>query len=124
MNVINNGFAKIWFEDDILRVEFLKEHYDFDMADQCIKDRREFTGERKILMLSDMRNVKSATREARQRVSLPDSAEGCIAVAVLVRSKVQETIFNFFSSIYKEPSPTKLFTDIEKAKIWLLKHKV
>lgn len=41
------------------------------------------------------------------------------AVAMIVKNFVQQMLGNLFTRIYKLPVPTKLFTDQEKAVLWL-----
>ena len=123
MEKFENDDWKVWIEDEIVYVKCLAEHYTCKMIDEGIKERREITKDKSYVMFADIRNVKSITREARQRLSQEDAGTGTIAVAFLSNSKVHEVIYNFFNVIYKAPAPTKGFTDEKKAIEWLQKYK-
>jgi hypothetical protein len=111
----------ITFENNILYFTIHKELVDYSLVNDAINKRHELTKGEKVLILSDFQKVKQGTREARERLAAPDAGEGVIAVAVLIKSKVQKVMYNFFQSIYKAPNPSKLFTDRQKALEWLSK---
>ena len=113
----------IKIEDGIAYVIWLQDHYEYEDVDFGIKKRREITEDKEYVMLSDIRGVKSGSREARQRLSQKDAGEGMKAVAVVVSSRIHRVLYNFFSTIYKDPAPTKLFTDKEAAIKWLQQYK-
>lgn len=124
MNTENNtSFANIWIADEIVHVEFTCEHYTEAMVDEAIKQRLEITKDGIYPMLSNLQNFKSATKGAKQRIIQNDAAFGTKAVAVLINSKVQEVIYNFFILFYKAPTPIKMFTNKEKALEWLKQYK-
>ena len=110
---------KMWIEGDIAYVIYLAEHITYDIVEEGIKRRLEMTKDKSYLMFSDIRKIKSMTREGRQRMAQKDAGYGTIAAAILSNSKVQEVIFNFFNAIYKSPAPAKMFTDEKKAIAWL-----
>ena len=119
MEKFENEDWKMWIEDEIVYVRFLKEHYTEEMVDEGIKGRLNITKGKEYLMFSDISKIKSSTREARQRMSGKDGGIGIIAVAIFSKSKVQEVIYNFFNVIYKASAPAKMFTDKNKAIEWL-----
>jgi hypothetical protein len=122
-DLLQNGYFKMWYEDEILVVDFIQEHYNYEMLDATIKKRLEITKDKKVLMLSDISKIKSFSLRARQRLFQKDTATGCVAVAAIVKTKTQEVLFNFTTSIYKPQVPTKMFRDKEKARQWLLSFK-
>lgn len=109
--------------DGIVYVEWFYEYITYEFVDAGIKLRKEITEGKSYPMLSDIRKIKSGSREARQRLSDHDAGEGITAVAVLVNSKTHRILYNFFTSIYKDPAPTRLFTDEEEAFKWLSQYK-
>lgn len=123
MEKFENDAWKMWIEDDIVFVTYLKEHYNEKMIDEGIKGRLNITKGNEYLIFADIRKLKSTTREGRQRMSCKDGGIGVIAVAILSKSKVQEVIYNFFNLVYKAPAPAKMFTDQNKAIEWLKKIK-
>ena len=114
---------KIYINDGIVYVDFLAEYVIFEIIEEGIKARLEITKDKSYPMLSDIRKVKSLSREARQRISQKDSGSGTSAAAILTSSKIHEVICNFFYAIYKAPAPSKMFTNREKAIEWLQQFK-
>ncbi len=112
-----------YIEDDIIYVTFLCEHYTEEMINSAIKQRIAITKDKSYPMFADIRKIKSFTREARQRLAQKDSGYGTKAAAILIDSKIQEVLYNFFNTIYKAPSPAKMFTNREKAIEWLQQFK-
>lgn len=113
----------ILIRNGIVYFTFLEEIVDFSLVDDAIIKRLELANGRTFPVFSDLRVVKNSSREARERMASMDGGRGVSAVAVLVNSKVQRVIYNFFHSIYKAPAPAKLFTDKEKALAWLEQYK-
>jgi len=116
----DDRLAFYWYEG-ILICDWLAEHADLQLVEDGIRIRREMTGDKKIVMLSDIRKLKTITREARERLSGKDGGENVVAVAIVINSKIQMVLYNFFTQIYKAPSPTKLFINKEEAIQWCKK---
>lgn len=114
--------VRFYWENGILMCDWLVEFGDYDFVDFGIKKRLEITGDKKIVMISDVRQLKSSTRKARQRMADKDAAHGVVAAGVILNSKVQVVIYNFFQAIYKQPAPAKLFSNKEDAIKWIKKY--
>ena len=114
----------IKLENNIIKIIWLKEYYDYNTVDLGIKKRIEISGKSAYPLFSDFRKVKSGSREARERLAGKDAGTNVTAVAVLVSTEVHKVLFSFFNSIYKAPAPTKIFTSTEKALEWLEKYKI
>ncbi|MEI7595267.1 MAG: hypothetical protein WCK02_05920 [Bacteroidota bacterium] len=123
MNTFENENCKIWIDNGVCHIITLAKHVTKDIVENIIKHRLELIDGNKYLMLSDISRVKVIDREARQRFSQKDGAIGTIAVGIIVSSKLQVIMYNFFNSIYKAPTPAKLFTDTNEALKWLEKFK-
>ncbi len=108
-------------ENDIVFINFFTEHGTYEMVDRGIKKRLEMCEGKSFPIVSDMRSIKTSTRESRQRMSESDAAIGVKAVAVIINSKVQKVMYNFFSAINKRPAPAKIFTKKEEAIKWAQK---
>lgn len=119
---LENSFD-IWIEDGIVFIISNCENYAEKMVETSIKQRLALTKDKSYPMLGDVRKVKNFTREARQRLAQKDAAFGTTAVAILINSKVQEVLYNFFNAVYKAPAPAKMFTNKEKAIEWLQQFK-
>lgn len=85
---------------------------------QTATDEELLKGE-KALLLSDIRGMKSITREARTRLAGEESIKLAAAQAVVVDSGFSKVIGNFLIGLNKTPYPTKLFTSEAKAREWL-----
>lgn len=70
-------------------------------------------------LLVDIREVKSASREARNFFASADAATTTRAVALLVTSPVSRLIGNFFIHLSKPVFPVRLFTDEDECISWL-----
>jgi hypothetical protein len=115
--------ADIWIEDNIVYITLFCEHLTEQMVEAGIKQRLALTKDKSYPMFSDIRKIKSITREGRQRLTQKDAAYGTKAVAFLINSKVQEVLFTFFNILHKPPAPSKIFTNKAKALEWLQQYK-
>lgn len=123
MKELKDDGYHMYIENGIVFVIFLKQDYNYDDIDRGIKMRKQITAGKPCLLLSDIRKIRFGSREARQRMSDKDAGEGVVAVAIVLSSKIQQMLFNFFATIYKSPAPAKVFSDIESAKEWLQQYK-
>jgi len=114
---------KIEIINNIVQITVYCEFADFDIVNEGILSRNELCEGKTYPLFSDIRTLKSSTREARERMAAKDAGIGVSAVAILINSKAQRIIYNFFNSIYKAPAPTRLFTNKEKALKWLEQYK-
>jgi len=73
----------------------------------------------KIRVLIDMTVIKEISKEARDYFANERTASIQRATALLISSPVSKTIGNFFMGLNKPLSPTRLFTDSDKAIQWL-----
>jgi hypothetical protein len=95
-------------------------------AEVTIEDTREYveiqaklTGGKKIPNLTDLRDVKSITREARAYLSGEEAVSLTSACALIIGSPVSKIIGNFFLGLNKPAYPTRLFISEENAFEWL-----
>lgn len=113
--------AELWSdEEDFCWLVFSPEA-EVDLADaqQIMKSAGlTFTGE-KYVTLVDARSIKSISSEAREYFVDEESGAMLEAVAILVGSTHSRLLANFFINFHKPTVPTRMFTDIEKAKTWL-----
>ncbi|MEI6123373.1 MAG: STAS/SEC14 domain-containing protein [Bacteroidota bacterium] len=123
MDKTKDEFFDIWIEDGIVFIATNFEEYTAEMVEEGIKKRLELTKDKSFPMLGDIRKIKNFTREARQRLAQKDAGYGTKAAAILINSRLQEAMYNFFNAIYKAPAPAKMFTDKEKAIEWLQQFK-
>ncbi len=93
--------------------ELAKENID---AQERIRDS---LNKEKTRVLIDMTAVTEISKEARDYFANERTASIQRATALLVSSPVSRTIGNFFMGLNKPISPTRLFTDPNKAIRWL-----
>ena len=74
---------------------------------------------RKTRVLIDMTTVSEISKEARDYFANERTASIQRATALLIGSPVSRVIGNFFMGLNKPVSPTRLFTDPQKAIRWL-----
>jgi len=113
---------RFYWQNNILMCDFLVENADYEYIDFGVKKRLEITGDKNVVMISDISRLKSSTREARERMADKDAAYGIAAAGVVLNSRVQKVIYNFFQAIYKQPAPAKLFSNKEDAIKWIKKY--
>ena len=116
-------YFELSIEDGILYLSLPFEQYTELMIDAGIKQRLALTQEKAYPFFADITNLKSITFDARERLTREDAAFGTKVVAFLIKSKVQEVLYNFFQILHKSPAPSRMFTNKEKALVWLEKYK-
>ena len=72
-----------------------------------------------VVVLSDIRNISSASKEHRNYFSSEKAAEVIGAVAMLINSPLSKVLGNVFLKINKPPYQGKLFTSENEAMEWL-----
>ncbi len=98
---------------DIKTQELAKENID---AQERIRDN---LNKKKTRVLIDMTAVSEITKEARDYFANERTASIQRATSLLISSPVSRIIGNFFMGLNKPISPTRLFTEPQKAIKWL-----
>jgi hypothetical protein len=88
-----------------------------DVARKTVAELMTLTAGRRIVLLADIRQQKSITREA--RVFYGNATNAYSALALLADSLPTQVIANFFMSLSRPKVPTQMFTSEEKALTWL-----
>lgn len=117
--LLENPEVTIELENGIVHAKWKSPIVDLDIAKQAVKYRLEATDYIAYPLLSNIKAVKSSTKPARDFLASPEGCEGIVACAVLIDSPLGSMLGNFFLSISKPTSPTKIFTDESEAKKWL-----
>ena len=110
ISVLDTGIVK-----DIL----FKADETLDKSQEALGVVRRMTGGKKTLMLVDIRQQKSITREARQYYSSKEFTDNVTALAFIVESPTSKVIANFYLGPNKPSYPTRLFTNEDEARKWL-----
>ncbi len=105
----------VWGElfADQVTEELAKENVD---AQESVRDA---VSKAKTRVLIDMTAVSEISKEARDYFANERTASIQRATALLIESPVSRVIGNFFMGLNKPISPTRLFTDPQKAIKWL-----
>lgn len=123
MNSVDNSFANSRYTDLKIENSILFATYkpdvkiDLEIAKQIVSQRLSFQNGNSYLNLVDARQLKSATKEARDY--LAKHHEGIIASAILVKSAISNMIINMFITFSKPAVSVKAFHDKENALKWL-----
>lgn len=80
---------------------------------------REVGGEGRLLVLSDIRGLRSSTSESRALATTPEATSLHAAAAVIVGSSLTRMMGNLFMRMNKPAYPTRLFSDVAPAVAWL-----
>lgn len=119
MKEIVTDYFVFTLKDNVIYIDYLVPEITEKMVDMGIQKRLELADKKTYPIISDIRKVKNFTRDARNRLAREDAASYCGKTAVVVNSNVQKVFFNFFNEVFKVPAPTKLFTKIEDAELWV-----
>jgi hypothetical protein len=118
----NDAFL-LKIENNIVNLIWLKQHYNYEDIDFMIKKKAELL-DRPYPAISDIRKVKSGTREANMRLRQSDGDEKIIAMAIICKTKVQQIFFSFYLQFNSKTIPRKSFIDETNAINWLNKFKL
>ncbi len=107
-------------EDGIFRVIYLP-GAEIVLSDvqEVSRLRVHLTGDGRVPMYTDAREVKSVTREARNHGASSGEFSSPTALGILVGSPVSKVLGNLFIGLSKPSYPTRLFTSEEEAIAWL-----
>ncbi len=121
INEIEIETASYRLEEDLLFMT-IKNDADItlDAAIEGVSARKKLQGNKKILLLVDMRNVGQVHRDARAYAAKKEIEGMNKAMGLLVGKSLPATIIgNFYIKFNKPNVPTKLFRSKEKALSWL-----
>lgn len=122
MGMVEKLFVKtseIWKEDDILYCSFNQSVIDLKLLQELYEVRCMLCAGRPHLDFHDMRKIKYVTKEAREFFANPEHRHLVKAGAVLINSKVQAIIGNYYLKIQKPLIPTRFFYTTNGAMAWL-----
>ncbi len=120
-NYTENEHVKLWIEDGILFTVYKPNlEITLEVAKKIVHERLQLAQNQTFSVLFDMRELKSADKEARTYLARhPEANRGMSASALLVDNQVVKLIGNFFIKMDKPIIPTKMFSDLEDAVNWL-----
>jgi hypothetical protein len=121
MDKIETSTSSLWIgEDDILRGVFKEGAKEtLDEARENVAAAKRLAGDRKVLVLIDMSEIKMISREARALYAGPETSAYSLAQALITKSPISRMIGNFFIGLNKTSHPVRLFNSEDEALIWL-----
>lgn len=123
MKEASNNFVKFYIEDGIMHSFFLKElELDLVTIIEFINFRHAFSEGQKQYWLHDLKGLKTMTKDAKD-YGAKYGEEFLHAGAIIVHTHLQKFLINTFVAVKKPKVKTRVFTDKEKAKNWLLELK-
>jgi hypothetical protein len=121
--LLDNSTVTIEKQGEIIITNLKATYVDITIAKQAVKYRLECTNNNPCLLLSNIRQVKNSTQEARNYLASAEGSERIICCAMLIDSTIGAMIGNFFVRINKPIVPVRIFVDETEAKAWLLNYK-
>jgi hypothetical protein len=122
MKKILTRTAEIMMGDDGIIYKRLFDDIDIEVEDgkENLRAALELTGGQNYLILTDGRDVNvRISSQARQYAAGKEVSSYRIAEALLINSIANRLTANFYLKVNKPHSPTRVFTDEEKALKWL-----
>lgn len=118
-----SGFT--WLDEDgiILAVGSDHQLHTLEHAIENTKVNAELAGVKRRPFLIDMNKVKTMSSEARAYYAGPEPKKSVTAVAIVTNSGVGKVVANFFLRLTTPLLPTRLFTDVEEARKWLMDYR-
>ncbi len=112
---IENEFAELWIEDGIVFFTYKPDkNIDLSAAKKIVSDRVSMQKNNTMPVFCDLRGLKEMNKEARDYMA-KDGSNLVKTVAVLIGSPVTKIMLNFYMSINQPITPTRMFTDKDKA---------
>jgi len=93
---------------------------DVELARKILDAHARLAAGRRTPVLVDARGVRRADREARVLVAGQEVAVNASRLALLVGGSVSAVIGNFFLRVSRPAYPTRVFSDLDEARAWLL----
>ncbi len=123
MNVETSTQKLFWdSENKIVRCELFRDQTSEELAKENVDAQesiRDGLNRVKTRVLIDMTAIAEISKEARDYFANERTASIQRATALLISSPVSRVIGNFFMGLNKPITPTRLFTDPQKAIQWL-----
>lgn len=110
---------EMWIEDGVFHIVVLSDSFTLDMTKESVRERIRITQGKPYPMLSDSRKVVDFDKEARKYLAHNDQVVNLKAGAILIKTRLQKSLGNFFIHFNKPSIPARLFTVREEALAWL-----
>jgi len=114
------------YEEDGILFQTVKDDviiFDLENTKKYVADRKAFAKGKNYPVVLDVNNAQSFNMEAQKYEATDEGLEGLLALASIVRSKLQQILGNIYIMIQKPKVPNKLFSDRESAIEWVKQYK-
>lgn len=119
---LHNPYVSIWLEGTIMMgIYHSNTVIDLAIAKDIVKTRISIFGTEPRLAIIEIGDSISASKEARDYLGSKEACIGLKKLAILARSPISATLGNFYLKISRPPAPTKIFSNKEAARKWLLR---
>jgi hypothetical protein len=115
-----SAIAEMHYKNDILYIKYIGA--DISLADVkvFVEDfLREFAEAIPVRTLSDISAQKTPKKEVRDYLGSPEVVKNLKASAIVANSILSKMAGNLFLTFSRPNSPTKMFSDLAAAEIWL-----
>lgn len=121
--VISTKTMEYWIIDDVLFCDIHKSAYiDVENVQENAEARKPLLdSDRPVPMIIDITKIDKLTKEGRTLSST--LTEGISAIAIIIGSGLSKVIGNYAIMINRPKVPTKLFTSITDARLWVRDYK-
>ena len=90
-----------------------------ELAQKGVEMRKSLSAGMTRPLLMDIRNVTTASSEAKKYLASSESVHTLTAGVLLVESNITKKLGNFFFTLFKPEIPKRIFTDKKEAVQWL-----
>ena len=115
-----NEYVKYWIKDGVIHVQY-KDNLVMTVAiaKQIVRDRLAYCEGINYLGLADIRMLKHVDHDAMRFMASKEAYEGVSKVAIYSNSTMSKWLFNIWTLFDKPVKPTKYFTDLGAAYLYL-----
>ena len=123
MNTTSNENTRLTFTNGILYLEYINDaHHDLKMSKECVTFVNSFIEELGVSQVSLLIKTDfnpSFSIKARQHMILDESVKHLSAITIVTSNLSQRFMAEFFLKVTKPKVPVKLFSNEQKAILWL-----
>jgi len=114
------------YEEDGILFQRVKDDiiiFDLETTKKYVADRKAFAKGKSYPVILDVNNAQSFNMEAQRYEATDEGLEGLLAMASIIKSKIQQVLGNIYIMVQKPKVPNKLFSDKESALKWVSQFK-
>jgi hypothetical protein len=119
---LKTPYVSLWMEGNIIVGLYEEVHIDLAIAKEIVQERIRVFGTEERMAIIELRGAVSFTKEARDYLGSKEACVGVNKFALIANSPITITLGNFYLKITKPPVRTRIFSNKEDAKKWLMKN--